>query len=55
MKEVFKDPAFKKAYAKTKSPWEFVGYRDAAQAAEYTKNIAKIGAEFKDLLTGKKT
>jgi len=55
LKEVFKDPAFKKAYAKTKSPWEFVGYRDAAQALEYTKNIAKIGAEFKDLLTGKKT
>ncbi len=55
LKAVFKDPAFKKAYAKTKSPWEFVGYRDAAQAAEYAKNIAKIGAEFKELLSGKKT
>jgi tripartite-type tricarboxylate transporter receptor subunit TctC len=55
LKAVFTDPAFKKAYAKTKSPWEFVGYRDAAQAAEYTKNITKIGAEFRELLAGKRT
>ena len=55
LKTVFTDPAFKKAYAKTKSPWEFVGYRSAAQAKEYADNIAKIGAEFKELLSGKKS
>ncbi len=55
LKKVFADPAFKEAYAKTKSPWEYVGLRSAAQAKEYADNIAKIGAEFKDLLAGKQT
>lgn len=55
LKKVFPDPAFKKAYAKTKSPWEFVGYRSPAQAAEYAKGIAEVGKEFKSLLSGKKS
>jgi len=55
LKKVFPDPAFKKAYLKTKSPWEFVGYRSPEQAAEYAKGIAQVGTEFKELLSGKKT
>ena len=55
LKKVFTDPAFKKAYAKTKSPWEFIGYRGPEACAEYSRNISKIGEEFKELLSGKKT
>ncbi|HIC59685.1 MAG TPA: hypothetical protein EYG65_07525 [Rhodospirillales bacterium] len=55
LKKVFADPAFKKAYLKTKSPWEFIGYRGPEACAEYSRNISKIGEEFKELLSGKKT
>jgi len=40
---------------KTKSPWEFIGYRGPEACAEYSRNISKIGEEFKELLSGKKT
>jgi len=53
LKKVFTDPAFKKAYLKTKAPWEFVGYQGPEACAEYARNITKIGEEFKGLLVGK--
>jgi hypothetical protein len=55
LKKVFTDPAFKEAYAKTKSPWELVGYQGPEACAEYAKNISSIGADFRELLAGKKT
>ncbi len=55
LKEVISDPAFIKAYIKTKSPIEYVGYRDAAAAAQYAKEITRIGQDFKELLSGKKS
>ncbi len=54
LKQTIADPAFKKAYIKTKSPWEYVAYRNADEAAAYAKGITEIGKEFKTLLTGKK-
>jgi putative tricarboxylic transport membrane protein len=54
LKQTIADPAFKKAYLKTKNPWEYVGYRGADEAAAYVKGITEIGKEFKALLTGKK-
>jgi tripartite-type tricarboxylate transporter receptor subunit TctC len=53
LKKVFDDPAFKKAYLKTKSPWEVVGYQGPDACVEYGKYISEIGEEFKDLLSGK--
>jgi hypothetical protein len=55
LKKVFTDPAFKEAYTRTKSPWELVGYHGPEACVQYGKEISKIGEEFKDLLSGKKT
>ena len=48
------DPDYKKAIIKTKAPWEFINYGDAADCKKYVDDITAIGKEFKDLLTGKK-
>jgi len=53
LKQVYKDPAYQKAYKKTKAPWEYIGYGDPAACAKYAADITAIGKEFKDLLTGK--
>ncbi len=55
LKKAIADPAFKKAYKKTKAPWDYVGYRGPEEAAVYAKGIAQIGKEFKELLSGKKS
>ena len=53
--KVYPDPDYKKAIVKTKAPWEFINYGDAAACKKYTDSITAIGEEFKDLLTGKKS
>lgn len=55
IQKVFPDPDFVAAYKKTKAPLEYVGYRNADEAAAYMKNIMAVGRDFKELLTGKKT
>ena len=55
LKKTISDPEFKKAYQKTKAPWEYVRYRGPEEAAVYAKGIAQIGEEFKELLSGKKS
>ena len=49
-----KQSDYKKAIIKTKAPWEFINYGDAADCKKYVDDITAIGKEFKDLLTGKK-
>jgi hypothetical protein len=53
MKKVFDDPAYKDAVVKSGAPWEFIKYGSPEDCAEYVKNITSVGAEYKDLLTGK--
>jgi hypothetical protein len=53
LKKAIADPAFKKAYLKTKNPWELVGYHNSEEAAAYAKGVTEIGREFKNLLSGK--
>lgn len=53
LKQVYKDPAYKKAYEKTKAPWAYIGYGDPAACAKYAADITAIGKEFKNLLSGK--
>ena len=55
LKKTISDPEFKKAYKKTKAPWDYVRYRGPEEAAVYARGIAQIGKEFKDLLSGKKS
>lgn len=52
-KKTFADPAYKKAFEKTKIPWSVVtpGYTEECKA--YVKNITEIGQEYRDLLKGK--
>ena len=52
--KVYPDPDYKKAIIKTKAPWEFINYGNAADCKKYVDDITAIGKEFKDLLTGKK-
>lgn len=53
LKKVYDDPAYKEAIDRTGAPWEFIGYGGPEECAEYAKNMMEIGAEYKDLLTGK--
>ncbi len=53
LQKVYTDPAYKKAILKTKAPWEYIGYGDAAACAKYVKEITAVGEQFKSLLTGK--
>ncbi len=53
LKKVFDDPAYKLAIEKTKAPWELIHYGDAAACAKYVKDMMAIGADYKELLTGK--
>jgi putative tricarboxylic transport membrane protein len=52
---VNKDPAYIKALKKTKVPMELFTYGSREDCAQYVKDITRIGQEYKDLLTGKKT
>lgn len=53
IKQVFNDPAYKKAVVKTKGHWEYINYGDADACKKYVKDIVEIGTRFKGLLTGK--
>jgi tripartite-type tricarboxylate transporter receptor subunit TctC len=53
LKKVYDDPEYKAAIEKTGAPWEFIGYGGPDDCAEYAKAMMEIGAEYKDLLTGK--
>ncbi len=55
MQKVYTDPAYKKAIVKTKAPWEYIGYGDAAACAKYVREITAVGEQFKSLLTGRPT
>lgn len=49
------DPAYRKALKKTKVPMELFTYGSREDCAQYVKDITKVGRDYKDLLTGKKT
>lgn len=51
--KVFDDPDYKTAIEKTGAPWELIGYGGPEECAAYAKAMMDIGAEYKDLLTGK--
>ena len=53
-KQVFSDPGFKDAIVKSKGVWEYINYGGPEECAKYAADIAKLGARFKPLLTGKK-
>ena len=53
LKKVYDDPAYKLAIEKTKAPWELINYGDPAACAKYVKEMMAIGADYKELLTGK--
>jgi tripartite-type tricarboxylate transporter receptor subunit TctC len=52
-KQVFPDPAYKEAVAKSKAAWEFISPGYEAEARAYVDNITAVGEEFRDLLMGK--
>ncbi len=53
LQKVYGDPDYKAAIEKTKAPWEFIKYGGPEDCAKYVKEMMAIGAEYKDLLTGK--
>lgn len=53
-RKVFDDPEFKQAVVKAKGVWEYINYGGPEECAKYAADIAKLGARFKPLLTGKK-
>jgi tripartite-type tricarboxylate transporter receptor subunit TctC len=52
-KKVFVDPAYKAAFAKTKTPWAVVSPGYAKECKTYVDNITAVGREYRDLLKGK--
>lgn len=53
-KKVFTDPGFRAAVVKAKGVWEYINYGGPEECARYAADIARLGARFKPLLTGKK-
>ena len=53
-RQVFDDPGFKDAILKAKGVWEYINWGGPEECAKYAADIAKVGAKFKPLLTGKK-
>jgi len=51
--KVYGDPDYKVAIEKTKAPWEFIKYGDPDACAKYVKDMMAVGADYKELLTGK--
>lgn len=53
-RQVFDDPEFKTAILKARGVWEYINHGGPDECAKYAVDIAKVGARFKPLLTGKK-
>jgi putative tricarboxylic transport membrane protein len=53
-RQVFDDPGFKNAILKARGVWEYINWGGPDECAKYAADIAKVGAQFKPLLTGKK-
>ncbi len=53
LKKVFDEPDYRVAIEKIKRPWELINYGDPAACAKYVKEMMAIGADYKELLTGK--
>lgn len=52
-KQVFDDPAFKKAYLKAKGNWEYVNYGGIKECAAFKASMLELGKKYKSYLTGK--
>jgi tripartite-type tricarboxylate transporter receptor subunit TctC len=53
-RQIFDDPEFKAAILKAKGVWEYINWGGPEECARHAADIAKVGAKFKPLLTGKK-
>jgi tripartite-type tricarboxylate transporter receptor subunit TctC len=53
-KQVFDNPEYKKAYAKTGAPVETIQYGDRAVCTRYAKAMVELANEYRSLLTAKK-
>ncbi len=53
-RKVFDDPDFKPAILKAKGVWEYINFGGPEECGKYAADIARLGARFKPLLTGKK-
>jgi putative tricarboxylic transport membrane protein len=53
-RKVFDDPDFKLAILKAKGVWEYINFGGPEECGKYAADIARLGARFKPLLTGKK-
>ena len=52
-KQVFDDPAYKAAYAKTGAPVETIQYGDRALCTRYAKGMIELANEYRSLLSAK--
>jgi len=53
-KQVFDNPEYKKAYAKTGAPVETIQYGDRALCTRYARGMVELANEYRSLLTAKK-
>jgi len=53
-KQVFNNPKYKEAYAKTGAPVEGIEYGDRQACNRYVKSIIELANEYRSLLTAKK-
>jgi tripartite-type tricarboxylate transporter receptor subunit TctC len=52
-KQVFDNPAYKEAYAKTGAPIETIQYGDRALCTRYAQGMVELANEYRSLLSGK--
>ncbi len=53
-RQVFEDPKYKEAVAKTGAPVETIAYGDRKVCTEYANHMVELAHEYRDLLTAKK-
>ena len=53
-RQVFDDPAYRQAYAKTGAPVETSQYGDREQCNRYVKGMLELAEEYRPLLTARK-
>ena len=53
-KQVFDNPKYKEAYAKTGAPVETIQYGDRALCTRYARGMIELANEYRSLLTAKK-